>query len=99
MQRLGKRLALPLLAASLLAVGLTLPASAQPVVQQDSDAPSIAVPDEGAAIQPGVAETVPGPTVPGSDRPGGIGVDPAADPAQSALVSCQMWAETAQDCL
>jgi hypothetical protein len=99
MQRLAKRFGRPLVAAGLLVVGLALPASAQPVLQQDSDAPSIAVVEEGPAIQPGVAETVPGPTVPGSDRPSGIGIDPAADPAQSALVSCQMWAETAQDCL
>src|SRR5262249_4094218 len=99
MQRLGKRFALPLMAAGLLVVCLALPASAQPVLQPDSAAPSIPVVEQGFAIQPGVAETVPGPTVPGSDRPSGIGIDPAHDPAQSALVSCQIWAETAQDCL
>ena len=99
MQRFVTRSTLPLVVAGLFTVGLALPAAAQPALQeQDLEAPSIVVPEEGPAISPGVAETLPGPSVPGSARPSGIGIDPGADPSQSALVSCQMWAETSQDC-
>jgi len=91
------RSAPPLLAAGLLALNAVLPAAAQPARQQEPDGPTVVVSEEGTTVGTG-GESVPGPSVPGSDQPSGIGIDSAADPSQAALESCQMMAQGSQDC-
>ncbi len=97
MQRLLTRSTRSLVAAGLLVAATVLPAAAQPVGQQAEDGgtqpPTIVV---LPATPPGPRERVTEPAPTQSDSSAEIG--PAPLLSGPALVTCQLWADNAQDC-